>query len=51
MNDFHNIANSIYNVIRSSTKLINAEFYPLTENNLINVINNKPKIIHLICKN
>ena len=50
MNDFHNIANSIYNVIRSSTKLINAEFYPLTENNLINVINNKPKIIHLICK-
>ena len=50
MNDFNNIVNIIKNVIINSTKLINAEFYPLTENNLKLVISHKPKIIHLICK-
>ena len=50
MNDFSNITNSIYNLVIESTKLINAEFYPLTENNLKKVILHKPKIIHLICK-
>ena len=50
MNDFNNITNIIKNVIMNSTKLINAEFYPLTENNLKLVIWHKPKIIHLICK-
>ena len=50
MNDFHNITNSIYNAIRSSTKIVTAEFYPLTENYLKKVILDKPRIIHLICK-
>ena len=50
MNDFNNIASSIFNVIIDSTKLINAEFYPLTEYNLKKAISHKPKILHLICK-
>ena len=50
MNDFNNIANSIFNVIIDSTKLINAEFYPLTEYNLRKAISHKPKILHIICK-
>ena len=50
MNDFNNITNAILNVVIESTKLINAEFYPLTVNNLKKVILHKPKIIHLICK-
>ena len=50
MNDFNNITNTIVNVVKNSTKLINAEFYPLTKNNLKNVIFNKPKILHLIFK-
>ena len=50
MNDYNNIINIIKNVIMDSTKLINAEFDPLTENNLKLVISHKPKIIHLICK-
>ena len=50
MNDFNNITNSILNVVRNSNKLINAEFLPLTINNLKKVIFHKPKILHLICK-
>ena len=50
MNDFNNIINNIKNVIMNSTKLINAEFYPLTEINLKLVLTHKPKIIHLIFK-
>ena len=50
INDFHNVVSSIFNAIRSSTKLVTAEFYPLSEESLIEVISHKPKIIHLICK-
>ena len=50
MNDFHNITSAVYDVIRRSTKLVTAEFHILTQNNLIEAISLKPKIIHLICK-
>ena len=50
MNDFNNLTNSIYNIIKNSNKIINAEFLPLTINNLSEVIKLKPQIIHLICK-
>ena len=50
MNDFNSLTNSIYNIIKTSYKIINAEFLPLTINNLEKVIKLKPKIIHLICK-
>ena len=49
MNDFNNIANSIFNEVTKSTKLIKAEFYPLTERHLKKAISEKPKILHLIC--
>ena len=33
MNDFNSLTNSIYNIINTSYKIINAEFLPLTINN------------------
>ena len=50
INDFNNITQKILNVVRNSTKLIFAEFYPLTKQYLKKIIFDKPKIIHLICK-
>ena len=50
MNDFNKLTNSIYNIIKTSNKILNAEFFPLTINNLKDIIKLKPKIIHLICK-
>ena len=50
MNDFNNVTNSIVNVVRKSSKLIIAEFLPLTKYNLKRAILKKPKILHLICK-
>ena len=52
MNEFNCITEQIYNVL-SKTNLpitIKSQFLTLTKNNLINAINKKPKILHLICK-
>ena len=48
INDFNMITKSIYETIKD--KSIIAKFLPLTINNLKEVINEKPKIIHLVCK-
>ena len=48
INDFNRITKSIYETIKDRT--IIAKFLPLTMKNLKKVINDKPRIIHLICK-
>ena len=51
MNDFNSITDSIHNyILYDCNKQIKARFLPLTEQNLIMSIYQKPKILHLICK-
>ena len=49
LNDYNEITHTIKNEIEQDKNII-VEFYPLTENHLKKAIDNKPIILHLICK-
>ena len=50
MNDFNKILCSIQRAIQKSLNSISVEFWPLTESRLIEILEHKPTILHLICK-
>ena len=50
MNDFNKILCSIQRALQKSLNSISVEFWPLTESRLIEILEHKPTILHLICK-